>query len=444
MIAATSIVAVLFILLAISRKSAGAALGILIMSMMIWPEYIRVPMGLTQMSVPRMVALVLLIRFFMRGMHRKIKFGTVDRLVIFIWVWTVMANILAGAEFSQISQMIGRGQDTVLVYFVARIAFNSPDDVKGLSAAIGVTAFVMCLAGVYEAVTWTSPYHYFYSYLGKVARVEHADQQIRLGLLRAQTSTMVSIYFGMAMVLLTGMLWSIRGYLEKPGFLKLILMMSVIATLSSMSSGPWIGIFMVFGATFYYLKPNLIKPSVYMIFFCALLLELLSNRHFYNLIDYFALDKQTAWYRTRLLEVAVTQWRDFWLVGVGSKFPYHWAAMIDGREFLDVVNNFLIVALYGGVPALIMYVATHWIAIKQTSIAWKKNRQDTPRRKLLFGLAAALLAIDFASMSVGLFGPALLLSYVLLGMMISVTSSWSPGEPAKTVGSNRMVYGKGY
>src|SRR3990167_1655822 len=108
MIEVTLGITFLFAILALSRRHGGAALGMVIMSMLLWPEYLRVPVGLLQMSAPRMIGLIVLLKFFAMGRHRQINFSKVDKLVIWVWLWTVLATVLAGAEFSQTSQMIGR------------------------------------------------------------------------------------------------------------------------------------------------------------------------------------------------------------------------------------------------------------------------------------------------------------------------------------------------
>lgn len=98
MTGATLAVAMLSAVLALSRRQAGAALGVIVLSMLLWPEYLRIPFGPVQMSVPRFVALLLLIKLMAQGRLRSIRFGKVDVLVILIWVWTVLATFAAGAE----------------------------------------------------------------------------------------------------------------------------------------------------------------------------------------------------------------------------------------------------------------------------------------------------------------------------------------------------------
>ena len=420
MIGATLGIAVLFALWGQSQRIAGAALGVLIVSMMLWPEFLRVPLGVVQMSAPRFVAIILLIKFFSQGRHRQINYGRADTLVILIWLWTIIAHVFAGAEFYQVTQMIGRGLDTVLMYFVARMAVLTINDIKGFYWGLCLVAFSMAVAGVYESLTWSSPYHIFNN---GALRID-GYSEIRYGLLRSGASTLGSIYFGMAMMTITGLIWSLRAYANKEFVFKLVILSSVVATLSSMSSGPWIALFTLIAMNLFYKRIKRIKTTLYLLAFMALFLELASNRHFYNLIDYLALDPHTAWYRTRLLEVAVTQWQDYWIVGVGSDWPHHWAAMLDGRQYIDVVNNFIIIALYGGLPAMFMYLAAHIIAIKHSVRAYYSD-EDIPRRKLIFGLTATLIALDVSSLSVGLYGPPLILSYILLGMIISIATSWN-------------------
>ncbi len=398
----------------------------MIFSMLAWPEYLRIPIGLVEMSVPRLLALVILLRLLAQGRHQEIRFGAVDTLVVLIWLWTIFATAAAGAEFSQVSQMIGRGLDTVLIFFTARLALASAEDAAALFPWLAMTALVMCVLGIYEATTGYSPYHWLQSYRGWDGIAKAAEY--RYGLLRAVVSTSVSIYFGMTMMLVLGFLMALRGY--QSGRLRYvgILLAALLAALSSMSSGPWVGCFMLISLYFFECRPWLIKPALVCAAFLALFLELASNRHFYHLIDHIAIDSRNAWYRTRLLEVAVNNIHEFWLFGVGSNWPHHWAQLIDGRGHIDVVNHFLIVSLTGGVLAFSMYVASHLLAIRNAVNAWRDD-QDPERRRLLFGLGAAIVALDASSMSVGLFGPPLLLSHVLLGMAASAATAWPAREP---------------
>lgn len=419
--AATAALACFLSLLAISRRRAGAGLGIIICSMLLWPEDLRIPLGIAQMSVPRLVGVAMLIKLVFKGKLDLQKINKIDVLVITIWLWTALATALAGAEFARISEMIGRGLDTVLLYFIARLTLTDRDQILALIPWLVVTAIVLGIVGIYETLGFSSPYRSLMNF--------DVYETARLGLIRARGSTSHAIQFGLSMMLIMSLIWSVRGFFRFKFLYTISALAALMAALSSMSSGPWLAVLLVIVFQAYFYKPHLIGPSLKLGLLAIIFLEIASNRHFYELIDRLALNSQTAWYRTRLLEVAFQQWRDFWLIGVGSNMPHHWADMIDYRDHVDVVNYFILVALYGGVPALVMFIAAHVLAIKRTVAAWKQS-VDEAQRKLLFGLASTLVALDFANMSVSLFGPPLLLSSILLGCLVAV-AAWPQHSTSK-------------
>ena len=416
---ATILITLVFSVLILSRKQLGTGLGLVIMSMLIWPEYLRVPFGLAEMSVPRITALFLLVKIFMMGRHRRVEYGAVDKIVVLVWVWTLFANVMADASSSQMTQMIGRFFDTVLMYFIARLSLTSIEDMKATYVPLAITALIMGGLGAYEAITTYSPYSNMISY--RSWSWINKPPESRYGFMRAQASTSVPIFFGMAMMLLAGWLWALKGYVNNIFFHFVVVLAAILASLSSMSSGPWIACFMLIILRFYQGREKLIKPSLYALIFLAILLEVISNRHFYNLIDYIALNSQTAWYRTRLLEIGVANLHEYWLFGVGSEWPHHWAKQLDGRGHIDIVNHFLIVALQAGLPGMFLYICMHYLALKHTIGIWK-NSQEAAQKKLIFMLAITLIALDASSMSVGLFGPPLLMSYLLIGAIMSHSS----------------------
>ncbi len=406
-------------------------MGVVIASAMLWPEYLRIPMGLAAMSVPRILAFVLLLKFIGNGQHRHINFGKVDKLVLSLWIWPILATIIAGGDDRQQVFIIGRGFDTALMYFIARIAIRSPEDLRGLYVGLALSAIVMGIVGVVESITTRSPYLSMSGYMVWTSEFEKG-LEFRHGFLRAKGSTAAHIYFGMAMMVILGMLWALRVHAGKRLLNILSIPGAVVASLSSMSSGPWLGCIQLLFMNLFVRKVSLIRPAIKLIILAFIAMELISNRHFYNLVDYIALNADTAWYRTRLMEVAVSQWRDYWIFGVGSNLPHHWGALVDGRLHIDVVNHYLMVALYGGIPAVVMYISTHVIAVRMVIRVWK-NDSDNARRQLLFGLATTLMALDFSSLSVGLFGPVLLLSNILLGCIVTIAVAWKNNDGVSQV-----------
>lgn len=416
----TLLLAILFCTYVVVKRNTGAAVGIIVFSMIVWPEYLRILIGPVAFSIPRLAALFLLLRLIAKGKHRKIRKNSIDILVVVIWLWIIFATVIEGSAISHTTQMIGWGLDTVLMYFIARMSFQDESDLKAFCGWLALTAIIMCILGVIESTTSYSPYMGLTQFR-EWHWIDKANSY-RLGMLRAKASTSVHIYFGMFMMMIAGMLWSIRKYVDYNLRYKIILVSAFVAALTSMSSGPWLAcafiiIFSVFEKRTKYIKPILISFVIFAVF-----LEISSNRHFYNLIDYLALNSGTAWYRTRLLEIAVNNLNEYWLFGVGSNMPHHWAQQLDGRLHIDIVNHFLMIGLYGGLPAMFMYIAIHVKTFKR-AIFIRRTHADEKQKSLLFGLLATILALDISSMSVSLFGPPLLLSYILIGITVALSEN---------------------
>jgi hypothetical protein len=416
----TVAITLVFVLLALSRKNSGTAIGILVASILVWPEFLRIPIGLFDASAPRLIALMLIGQALVRGRHRTVPSCRVDHIVLVIWIWTIFASFIADGSFSpHVIQMIGRGFDTVLIYFAVRFCVTSVENLKGLGRWLIFVAVIVGILGVIETTTTYSPYAVARTFRTWSGLGSTDESQFRHGFLRAKGSTSVHIYFGMSIALITGMLWAInKGYPLSGG--RWAILLGILGTLSSMSSGPWIACALMFALGLYRIKPTLIRPTIFFAVLLGIFLELASNRHIYNLIDYLVLDSQTAWYRSRLLEIATSSVSEFWLVGVGSNWPLHWGVMIDNRESIDIVNHFLIVALNGGLLALVLYVASHYLAFSYLITLWKSD-VGIPLRLVAFNLGCVLFAMDFSSMTVSFFGPPLLISYVLLGLIVAIT-----------------------
>ncbi|HYE61213.1 MAG TPA: hypothetical protein VD997_04385 [Phycisphaerales bacterium] len=395
----------------------GAALGMIIASMFLWPEYLRVPVGIAQMSVPRMAALVLYLRLVLSPGDNPPRFRWADAMVILFYLWMVAANLIAGTPVDKFKTVVGSGFDTVLMYLMARKVFAEPGAVKGIVKGLAVCVLIMAPLGVLENVLRFSPYIPFLYREG--IRMDGGGSEIRLGMRRAFASTEQPIFFGMGMLLVTGLLFSFRRVFEARWTYLAVLGAGVLAILTSLSSGPWSGLFVLVCLNALFWMPQLIKPGLIATTLLLVAVEVLSNRHFYHLIDYLALDKGNAgaYYRSRLMEVAVKYLPNYWAVGYGGKTLDNWGPDIDGRTIVDMVNNYVLLAASGGVLAALLYIGVK-IAALVTLI--KCYRQGEPAVKAVaFGLASVLIALSFSELSVGLFGPPLLLSFITLGMSIS-------------------------
>jgi hypothetical protein len=121
------------------------------------------------------------------------------------------------------------------------------------------------------------------------------------------------------------------------------------------------------------------------------------------------------------MEVGVKYLPNYWAFGYGGRTLDSWGPDIDGRGIVDMVNNYLIAATSGGLLAMILYIAIKIGVL--VSLVRCYQRGEPAIKTVAFGLASLLIGLSFSELSVGLFGPPLLLSYISMGFAVSC-SEW--------------------
>jgi hypothetical protein len=419
MTAMTPITAVIALLtcIAVCMGSYGRALGVIIASTLLWPEYLRIPIGLSQMSAPRLAAIVLVVRIVIRSRDLRFRWKLIDTFVVCGWSWTLIASVIAGSEQYHITYLIGTFFDTVLMYFTARLAMNSWSDFRALFWPLAVVAVWLGFMGMVEATTFSSPYRDLQRYA--TWSWFSLEKEYRLGLLRATGSTNHPIYFGVAMAIVAGFLFSLRGLVRSSLLVVPFVVMAILGSLSSLSSGPFVTLALLLICNSLHYARSMVKPMLWAVLLISILAEFTSNRHFWYLIDYIALNQGTSWYRSKLFEVAIMQWREWWVVGVGSSDLAHWGPLVDGRRHVDLVNNYVIVATRGGAGAIFFYVGAKVLAFR--GYVASSASLPKPARSMGFALSSTLIALSIGEMSVGFFGPALIFNYMLLGLLVQIS-----------------------
>lgn len=412
----------------------GTAIACLFLSALVWPEYLRFPIGPVQMSAPRLVGIVLLTRLSILNGRRLVP-NLTDKMVLGFSVWSVLSLILAGATGADVGSSIGRLLDTSVIYFVVRLAIRTKAELLQLRLPLLVLTVGMGALGLYEAIAGASPYQSLMNY--HAWRWFDKEPEYRLGLLRARVSTSHYIYFGLAMFLIVGLLWALRPLARRSKFSPILhfasISLGIAGIFSSLSSGPYVAISSFFLLYMFIYQRKLIRPAWVGFIVLALLVEIASNRHFYHMVDYISLNSATAWYRTRLIEVAFSQLSEYWLVGVGSRSIDHWGTLIDGRRHVDLVNHFVYTAVSSGLPGLVLFVSIQVLTIRQAIKLQKFG--DKSVRLFGFSLVCLIVALMIVSMSVSIFGPALIFCYILYGLpYLSIGSKESKARYYGAVG----------
>jgi hypothetical protein len=142
--------------------------------------------------------------------------------------------------------------------------------------------------------------------------------------------------------------------------------------------------------------------------------EIISNRGFFYVMGRFTFDQANAWYRARLIDVAVMKLPEYWALGYGMTDP-GWGEIIDTRLKTDVCNQYVLQAVYHGLGGLAVFISVLWSSVaglrrfaKLASDRWASDAA------WLLGISIVSLAVAF--LSVGVFGKFTSVFYSLLGI----------------------------
>lgn len=372
----------------------------------LWPEYMRVDIAPIELSAQRLGAMGLILGAAtrMRGLPR---LHITDAFFIAWWVWGITAKLIGGSPSGMVSTTIGRGLDTILIYVAVRLSIHAAQRTPRLHPMLIASAAIAMLLAFYE----TTAHKSFYDplFLSDPWRFDYP--MFRHGFMRAKGSTAQPIYWGVTMLLFASLMllyaapkWSVKTAVAVG--------LALAAAAASWSSGPWIGCVLLCAVAALYWARWAVKPAAVSVVLLLITLQLAANRNVYEFAMFLGLDRQTAWYRGRLIEVAIMKLPEYWLYGYGSESIVHWAPLLDGRRKVDIVNGFVYTAVQGGLPALICYVGAK-VSCVVCAIKLAKSGIPTCVRQG-FALAAAVLAISFVEMSVGLFSTPLVLHAALL------------------------------
>jgi hypothetical protein len=396
-----------------------------------YPSYLMVSVGTLDFTVRRIVIMALLAKLLLQTRTtRSFHFILLDKLVIAYFV----AELVAGA-FSAVSMMAllenrgGAVFDMLLPYFAVRLAIQTRQQYLQLLKGILLVAAPLGVVGLGECLTGWNPLGFLRVYSTPEAGTVYYTAAERFGLIRASIGFSHSIMYGLFFAMLgpacAGLLQNTREKIMC--WLGLALM--GLGVFSSVSSGPVLAAGMAIGFIIFFPWRQQWKVALTVVVLMCASVEIISNRHFYDVLGDFTYSSQTAWYRSRLIDVALFQggMSGHWLTGFGYGVDPGWGLRIDGRSHTDTVNHYILELHQFGLIGLSLFLTVNIAAFKRLRKAYRASATMADQW-LVWCMSGALAGLWGAMMSVSLFGPPTSVFFLLLafaGLLPDVV-----GEPA--------------
>ncbi len=433
MIALTSLIAIMASILVIFVRPLYGL--IVYMIVLVWYPYtLTLKLGTVDFSVSRIVILALYANIlFQPNLIKRFKLILLDKLILIYFVCQILSGVTNITDIAAfLENRAGGFFDIALPYFAVRTIITEKQQyvlfLKAILWIIALLAIVAC----YESITGHNPLDF-----GR--NIKHADP--RWGFDRAITAFGHPIYLGVFFAMMGALCAGLLRSISQNAFLyKIGIGLSIMGILSTMSSGPLLAAMAgVLFIAFYHLRKHWKIAIIVIVLMCGLV-EMISNRHFYQVIDRLAFNSRTAWYRTRLIEVAIWEggMRGHWLAGYGFAEP-GWGPRIDRRKHTDMVNHYLLILCRYGLIGFIPFCAIIVVAFKTLFYYLGKVIYESDRW-LIWCLTASLFGIIVGCNSVSLFGQPINAFYIIIAFCATLPSIYDKAVLYKAIDSHRLQF----
>lgn len=413
--ALTLIIAVAGCFLVTSKKPIHGLAVYVVVS--IWYPYGvgTVSLGSIDFSVGRIVILALFLKiFFGTSLVDRFKLIWLDRFVLILFASEVLAGLTTIPAMKLIEYRAGDFFDMALPYFAVRLIVVDKVKLVTLLKTIAWSTAVLALFGFYESVTGRNLLA-----LGRTLRVP----ELRMDVLhRAQATLRNSIYYGvfsaMAGALCMGLSKNVVAKERKT--YKILVCLCFLGCFFAMSSG---GLLAMIGSlafvAFYRQRYNWKNTLVAIVIMCCVI-EVLSDRHFYDVVDRFCFNSSTAWYRSRLFEVALFEggMSGHWLFGYGFADP-GWGMKINMLPVTDMVNHYLLELCRYGLIGFVPFCIVIILSLRNLFKGFWRIGNDSDIW-LVWCIAAGFFGVLLTFNSVSLFGMPMTMLFMMFGLCGSV------------------------
>jgi len=387
---------------------------------LVWyPSTLTVKLGTFDFSVCRILVLALFLQVAMNYSDwlSRFKFRRLDILVLVYFGAEIVSGLTTSADIMSFLEWKAGGLfDLVLPYFAARVIVRDKEQYISLLKSVMIMSAPMVCLGLYQSLTGIN----VAAPLLKHAAWGSADNYLvmtRFGFYRANVTLGICIHYGLFFSTMGAACIGLKGVIRHHRVLyRAGMAVMVLGVLTSMSSGPFLALLLSVAFVLSYKYRYMWRQALVVFVLMAAFVEVLSNRHFYNVLAGLTMDARTAWYRARLIDVVLFEkgMAGHWITGYGYGVDPGWCAVIDQRNHTDLCNNYIAILSFFGLVGLVPYLAMLWGAFKDLAESFKAACSDRDR-KLVWALSASMFGMVGVMNSVGLFGKINTLFFIVLG-----------------------------
>jgi hypothetical protein len=406
-------------MLALPRR--WAVLPMVLMACFIPPGQ-RIVLWSLNFDLLRVLVLCGWVRLLFRGENRQFVFKPIDAALI---AWAVTATIVYSLALGSLEGMkykLGTSFDALGMYFLFRCLIRDWQDLDQAIKCFILVSVPVAIAFGIESMTGKNVFSIF----GYVP----ADTMIRQERLRCQGAfahpILAGSFWASMMPLIAARWWA--GTKQHVSTLVGLAASGLIILFCASSTPVFAVVIGLVGAALFPLRYYM-RWIRWGVFLTLVELHLVMKAPVWHLLSRAdILHGSTGWHRFYLINETVNRFGEWWFLGTLS--TAHW-----GRGLFDVTNQYVLEGVRGGVWTLVLFLVVIALAFGSVGRLWRSVDRDQAKLAMSWALGVALFIHCMTFLAVSYFGQIILVWYLLLAMI----GSLSPVRTAVPVQPTRVI-----
>jgi hypothetical protein len=407
----------------------GVRLGMMVFLVvaLLYPDFMRLYLGTVEINPHRiMITLLLGMCLATPDIRQRFRWNRLDTAVTIATIVYAITLLFTTAMDEALKNRAGDMMDTLFVYLVVRMLVTDRTRLVSMIKVLGILLIPLAALSLYESATTWNPYATLANY--STHTPHDWVHEMRYGFYRAGGPWVSPIMFGLLFVSVIPLLRLLR-YEPAPwkGLSYALCAVAVAGMLGTLSSGPYMMLMVVGTCLWLERYKSLVRPILIVGIVGCLLVEGISNRHFYDVLaDRLAMDSGNAWYRSQLMRRAFEDLPNYWMAGYGFADP-GWGVLIDERA-TDGCNDYVAHAAAHGLPGLFAFLGV-LVTAMYTTVKTHSRTTDPWLRAYAWALGSIMVGMILAFVTVSPFKIMITVFYIVLGLQGSL-SAFATARPA--------------
>ena len=376
-------------------------------------------------NILRIIILFGWIRVVKNNEHLSLKINTIDKLIIYWVIYSVISYTLLYQSSGAFINRLGFAYNVLGLYFLFRVMVTDFYQLPSIIKIISLIIFPLACFMLFEYITEINIFRLLGLHSGPI--------MIRDGKIRCTGPFAHAITAGcfgaVLMPIFTG-LW----FKESEKKYALIgLLSSTVIVFVSKSSGPLLSYICGFIALFLWRYEKNVKIIRRAFFLSLIILDFYMKAPIWFLFARVsAIFGGHGYHRSAIIDSAVKYFNEWWLIGTKNTSHWMFSTLPSDPTMVDITNQYVSEGVKGGMGKLLLFIGIIYTAFKTIGIALSVSENfNLYERLIIWSIGVSLLVHVVNFFSVNYFDQMIVIWNLLLAMISTLPSLSSSASETK-------------